>query len=111
MNYTAQKCGNWISSKTMVHRPDLTGDQKWILSVLIAACFAISKAGPRSGILPTLSGVSKSIGRTVEQAMPDFEDLRERGFIEYNNRGVITDLFIDVLEEEGVVDPGTIPNV
>lgn len=95
----------------MVQRADLTGDQKWILSVLIAACFAIKKAGPRSGILPTLSGVSKSIGRTVEQAMPDFEGLRERGFIEYNSRGVITDLFIDVLEEEGVVDPGTIPNV
>lgn len=110
MNFKQHKYPNWIASKTMVGRTDFTGDQKWIFTVLIAALVAINK---RRGMAvnPTLSGVAKTIGRTVEDLKGDFEDLKDRGYISYNKKGEILCLYVDKLEEDGVIDPGSIPNV
>lgn len=110
MNFKQQKYPNWIASKTMVGRTDFTGDQKWIFTVLIAALVAIKKNGNRA-INPTLSGVAKTIGRTLEDLKDDFEDLKDRGYIAYNKKGEIICLYVDRLEEDGVIDPGSIPNV
>ena len=103
MNFKQQKYPNWIASKTMVGRTDFTGDQKWIFTVLIAALVAINKRRSMA-VNPTLSGVAKTIGRTVE-------DLKDRGYISYNKKGEILCLYVDRLEEDGVIDPGSIPNV
>lgn len=110
MNFKQQKYPNWIASKTMVGRTDFTGDQKWIFTVLIAALVAINKRRTMA-VNPTLSGVAKAIGRTVEDLKGDFEDLKDHGYISYNKKGEILCLYVDRLEEDGIIDPGSIPNV
>lgn len=110
MDFKQQKYPNWIASKTMVGRSDLSGDEKWILTVLIAALVAIKKNGNRA-INPTLSGVASRVGRTLEDLMDDYEDLKERGYIAYNKKGEILSLFVERLEADGIIDPGSIPNV
>lgn len=110
MEYKKQKYPNWIASKTMVGRADLTGDEKWILTVLIAAIVAIKKNGNRA-INPTLTGVSNTIGRSLEDLTDEFEDLKDRGYITYTRKGEITAIYIEKLESDGVIDPGSIPCV
>lgn len=110
MDFKARKYPNWIASKTMVERSDLSGDEKWILTVLIAALVASKRYGAKS-INPTLSGVAKSIGRSLEEVLPDFQDLMSREFIAYDRKGEIRCIHIENLEKEGVIDPGSIPNV